>query len=1033
MDARFVLLLACFFLSGFAALLYQTAWTRELSFVFGTSELAVAAVLAAYMGGLALGAAAAARYAMRLRRPVLAYGVLELAIAVCALSVPAGIRLINAVYVGLLGAGSELPGGGASAAALFQLGAAFAVLLPPTAFMGATLPLLARHAVRSEAEIGWRVGVLYAVNTAGAVAGALCAAFWLMPELGLRRTVWTGAALNGVVFVLAALLARGAANPPTPVGRRGVSPPAAGGAAWILPAIALSGAVSFAYEVLWTRLLGYLLGASIHGFATMLASFLLGIALGSAFAARVATSRERAALGFGVVQLGIAVASFGAFALADRLPELSLQLGAGPGAPLASGALAAATLLPITLCIGATFPFAVRLLARHPEQAAGATARLYAWNTVGAIAGALAAGFVLLPRLGFAGTLTVGVAANLGLALITALSVRPRRTRLAAVAVAAGVVVVALPAHPPWTLLRTTPRTGEAARGEVAYAAVGRSSTVLLLDQGGSFRLYCNGLPEARIERAGILPLATTARLMGLLPTLVRPEARELLVVGLGGGMLLEPIPSTVESIDVIELEPEVLAATQRTAELRAIDPLADPRVRVYVGDARGGLQLTAKRYDAIVSQPSHPWTAGSSHLYTREFFSLVRSRLEPDGVFVQWIGLNFVDEALLRSLLATLVDVFGHVEAYQPGAGTGLIFAASLQPIAGLEGAGRALRSAPDDFARFGLHRVEDFAAVRILDDAGARALAQGGALNTDDYNLLASRASRLGEAALDGPAARMLWKDHDPLLAGIDGLDRSALIRRLVTTNFKERATALALSERGALEETGLGWIELGLARHGRAVRHFTRALELAPDTSDAVAGLVASRPFDFTEGKSVEGISQGDLDDRLVALIAGLRLAAASDWDAVAALDAELGRIGPGEVLFEEASRLRARWRLATEDPEACAEAQAILEMLLSRSWNAVDALLRARAAIAADRPVAAWGSLSRIAELPRASDQAEVLIERALEIAEALPEEMARDLRIRLRSGPTAQPGSEVAHGPAPWAALTDQPAPRGTPR
>ncbi len=136
MDTRFALLLACFFLSGFAALLYQTAWTRELSFVFGTSELAVAAVLAAYMGGLALGAAAAARYAMRLRRPVLAYGVLELAIALSALSVPAGIRLINALYVGLLGGGRELLEGGAAAAALFQLGAAFAVLLPPTAFMG---------------------------------------------------------------------------------------------------------------------------------------------------------------------------------------------------------------------------------------------------------------------------------------------------------------------------------------------------------------------------------------------------------------------------------------------------------------------------------------------------------------------------------------------------------------------------------------------------------------------------------------------------------------------------------------------------------------------------------------------------------------------------------------------------------------------------------------------------------------------------------------------------------------------------------
>ena len=559
MDARFALLLACFFLSGFAALLYQTAWTRELSFVFGTSELAVAAVLAAYMGGLALGAATAARFALKLRRPVLAYGVLELAIAGSALAVPAAIRGINAVYVGMLGGGAELPAGGAGAAALFQLGAAFAVLLPPTAFMGATLPLLARHAVRSEAEIGSRVGVLYAINTAGAIAGTVCAAFWLMPELGLRRTVWTGAALNGLVFALAALLARGAAVPPAPEAPRAAPTPAAGAATWILPAIALSGAVSFAYEVLWTRLLGHLLGGSVHAFATMLASFLLGIALGSALAAHLATSRERAAVGFGVAQLGIALTSYAAYALADRLPDLSVALGAGPGAPLASAAVAAATLLPITLCIGATFPFAVRLLAMSAEQAAGGTARTYAWNTAGAIAGALGAGFLLLPRLGFAGTLSVGVAANLGLAAVAALATRPRRARLAAVAVAAGALLLVLPAQPPWALLSSNPLWKGSTPGEIVFSAVGRSSTVLVFDQEQRFRLTTNGLPESAIDRIGFLPLANPARMLGLLPPLLRPETREVLVVGLGGGMALEGIPSTVESIDVIELEPEVL------------------------------------------------------------------------------------------------------------------------------------------------------------------------------------------------------------------------------------------------------------------------------------------------------------------------------------------------------------------------------------------------------------------------------------------------------------------------------------------
>jgi len=453
----------------------------------------------------------------------------------------------------------------------------------------------------------------------------------------------------------------------------------------------------------------------------------------------------------------------------------------------------------------------------------------------------------------------------------------------------------------------------------------------------------------------------------------------------------------------VIELEPEVLSANQRMAAERAIDPLADARVRVHIGDARGVLQLTQKRYDAIISQPSHPWTAGASHLYTREFFAMARSRLKPDGVFVQWIGLKFVDEALLRSLMATLLSVFPHVEIYQPGAAAGLLFAASGEPLAILENAGRALRVAPEDFAPFGVHRAEDLAAVRVLDDEGTRALAEGAALNTDDHNLLASRSSRLGDAVLDSDSFRMLWKDRDPLLTEMDGLDRFALIRKLTAINAAERATVLTFSEDKAVEETGLGWIEVGLARPNRAVRHFARALKLAPASSDVLAGLVAARPFAFEEGKSFAGVSESDLDERLVALIAARRHAVAGEWDAVAALDAELGGIRPGEALFEEASRLRIHWRLAMEDAEAAAEAQAIAETLLSRNWTPQDALLRARAAAAADRPTAAWGALSRIASSLPKRQRTGPLVEAALEVAAELPEETARELRSQLQPG------------------------------
>ncbi len=1024
MDPRFLLLLACFFVSGFAALLYQTVWSRELSFVFGTSELAVVAVLAAYMGGLSLGAALAARFASRLRRPVLAYGALELAIAVSALLVPWGIRGIQAVYVGVLGGEAALPEGG-FAVTLFQLAGAFAVLLPPTAFMGATLPLLARHAVRREAEIASRIGLLYAVNTAGAIAGTLCAAFWLMPELGLRRTVWSGALLNALVFGMAALLARGAPlAPASPVPSGGAA--AAGAAFWILPAIFVSGAISFAYEVMWTRLLGHLLGSSLQAFASMLASFLLGIALGSAAASRLGATRSLAALGFALSQLGIAATSYAVFALCDRLPELSAWLGAGPDAPLASAGVAAAALLPITLCIGATFPLAVRVLAQDPDQSAAAAARVYAWNTLGAIAGALGAGFVLLPALGFEGLLSVGVAASLGLAALAALAAQPRRRVLAAAAAAAGLALALAPASPPWKLLSSSPLSSNTGPVEILYSAVGRTSSVMLLDRGTRFQITTDGLPEASVDVEGTLPEISVAHWLGALPALVRPEARDLLVVGLGGGVALELVPQTLETIDVIEIEPQVVEANRRIAAARARDPLSDPRIRIHLGDARGTLQLAARRYDAIVSQPSHPWTAGASHLYTREFFSLVRSRLEPDGVFVQWIGISFVDEALLRSLLSALLEAFPHVELFQPQV-YGLLFIASGAPIDALAGAAKALDAAPADFARLGLHRLEDFASAWALDEAGVRAVVQRAPPNTDDHNQLAARSARVGKAKLDADSVTALLDEQDPL-PGAPGLDRSALIRALSIRHLGARATGLAMAAEGASQEAGLGWVELAAGRSVRAVRHFERALSLSPGSDgDAMGGLIASRKFELSHGNDVPGVTDQEIGTRYSALIAGWRDSEARDWASLASRDAELASFQPGDPLFEEAVHLRIARRLAAGDPAAAAEAQGFAELLLLRSGQLHDHLLRARAAIGAGRNRDARASLQRAADQVTATRSGRVLAEQVLEIARKLPEEDFRAIQAELarpERGSHRNPEIEAAAG----AGIRTRPAP-----
>jgi spermidine synthase len=972
LDRRFTLLLICFFLSGFSALLYQTAWTREFAFVFGTSEIAIAAVLAGYMGGLALGSALAARIAPRLTRPILAYGVLELGIAVCALALPLGMRALTAVYVAIFaGADPAI----AAVATPFRLAGAFALLLPPTALMGATLPLLARHAVRRDEEVGPRVGALYAINTAGAIGGTVCAAFLLLPALGLRQTVALGALVNGLVFVAAAALARGAPAPPEPLPR--AAAPAAGG--WILPLMLASGAVSFGYEVLWTRLLSQLLGGSLYSFATMLASFLAGIALGSAAGGLVARRTGRAPAGFAWSQIGVAVLGAAAFAAADRLPALARALGTGSASgPLANAPLAAAVLLPVAICIGATFPLAVRVLAPDPSATAAASARVYAWNTVGAIVGAIGAGFFVLPGLGFAGAVRAFCATSLLIAAAAAVCAQPRRRAGLAAAAAGAAALWLAPIGTPWQLLRASPfSAGRIGDEPIRFFAVGRSTTVLLLEHPGRFRLFTNGLPESTIVRqAGIPGRELEGRWLGLLPSLLRPHTDRVLVIGLGGGIALEGIPPAVGEVDVVELEAEVVAANRAIGAERAHDPLAEPRVRVLVDDARGALMLSPRRYDAIVSQPSHPWTAGASHLYTREFFALASERLADDGVFVQWIGVNFVDETLLRSLLAALTDVFPHVDVYRPVPGA-LLFAGSRSPLD--IAAGRAALAADrDHFAKSGLLVIEDAAACLALDADGTRALAAGAPANTDDWNLLASGSARLRDWSASGAPLRELFARHDPLAARAQrgDLDRLALVRSLARRRLPDRGRALAGSFPDLEREIALGYVEAADARPRAAARHFARALELDPASPDARIGAA-------TLDRDAAG---SDLPEPVALLRRAAALRDAGGAEERLAIDAELAAIGPASAVYDSAALLRADLRIRTGEPARAAEALGILDRQLARTDQQHIQLQRARAAALAGRTDAAWVALDDVAErMPRGRH----LAKDALAVADSLP--------------------------------------------
>ena len=376
----------------------------------------------------------------------------------------------------------------------FYVVAAFIVLAVPTACMGATLPLLARQLVTTPAQIGQRVGALYAFNTLGAAAGALCAAYLLLPQLGLTGTVLVGAVTNVIVFVLAVTISRAlgfAKRPPPswedasaavslantsqarPLGAR-----LAAGRQWILPVMLISGVASFIYEVLWTRMLSNILGGSIFAFATMVATFLLGIAAGGAVASRIARNHSISLTAFIVCQIAVALASIGIYLSLDTLIPQRAGLADNAGFTMA-------VLLPATFFIGATFPLAVRILVDDPDRAAVASASVYAWNTVGAIAGALLAGFVVIPEFKFEGTIYLAALVNLGLAVLTCLLVARAPIKYSAVAFAVAITVAMLfRPQPPLNLLRTSP-LNLAKEGTLRYYGVGRSASVVALEQNG--------------------------------------------------------------------------------------------------------------------------------------------------------------------------------------------------------------------------------------------------------------------------------------------------------------------------------------------------------------------------------------------------------------------------------------------------------------------------------------------------------------------------------------------------------------------
>ena len=582
--------LFCFFFSGAAGLLYQVVWTRMLTQIFGNTTYAIATVLSAFMAGLAIGSYLFGKIADRGKNDFLLYGILEAGVGVYGFTVPWLFTLAQKVYGPIFGLNESYP-------FLFNLvlfALSFVLLVFPTLLMGATLPVLSRFFVRSFAQFGRRVGDLYATNTLGAVIGCAAAGFVFIPVLGMRATVYVAAATNMVIALLILMVDRLRDKDPQHLATQAAVGEAAAPAAeasssslrWIvLLSFAFSGFASLVYENAWTRALTLVIGSSIYSFTTMLVTFLIGLALGGFIYARFMGEREARLSTFGLIELWVGLAALATIPLFERLPLIFVRLLHGFGDTFTvflylQVFLSALVMFVPTVLLGMTFPLVARLFTQSLYRVGSGVGSSYSANTVGAVVGAFAGGFILIPNIGVQNAIIFAVVVNLAIGcwLVlsdTRLSALPRYVLGACVLVLA----IAVPFRMPrWdrhiltsgvtiyndryeSLPSDSLRIEEMKRDEVLFYKEGLTTTVSVHRITGSEYIYFKS--NGKID--GSYGDALSQLLTSYIPMMLHPKAEQALTIGLGSGMSAKALATfpSLKGIEVIEIEPAMIEASK--------------------------------------------------------------------------------------------------------------------------------------------------------------------------------------------------------------------------------------------------------------------------------------------------------------------------------------------------------------------------------------------------------------------------------------------------------------------------------------
>jgi spermidine synthase len=653
--------------SGCAALIYEIVWFQLLQLVIGSSAVSLGLLLAAYMGGLCLGSIALPRLVSTRSHPMRVYALLELGIAAFGIIALFGVPFISRIYIA--GATTGLAG-------LVLRGVLSAVcLLPPTVLMGASLPAMARWVETTPRGVSW-LGLLYSANVAGAVTGCVLAGFYLLRVHDMGFATYIAAAINVGVALLALALAGSSAHRTSadPEQRGGIQVQRAPGVTFVYAAIAFSGLTALGAEVVWTRLLSLLMGATVYTFSIILAVFLTGLWAGSSAGSFLARRVRDPSWALAGCQILLAVAiAWTAFTLAYVLPWWPVDpwLAASPWLNFDLDLTRCIrAIFPATLLLGTSFPLALAAAAADREDPARLTGEVYAANTAGSIVGALAFSLLLIPAMGTRGSqqVLIWMAAAAAVVAIAPLGLRKPMAFAGALASAAVLAwgLSATVGMVPWQAIAYGRRVAPILRGlsrpndsqtTPVFTGEGINSSVVIAQRGDQKFFYVSGKSEAS---SALLDMRLQ-RMMGHLPALTQTAPQSVLVVGFGAGVTagsFVPYPE-VRSIVICELESLIPPASDEFFGHENYHVLRDARSRVVYDDARHYILITPEKFDVITTDPIHPWVKGTSTLYSREYYELVKSHLNPGGVAAQWLPLYESDEETVKTELATFFSVF--------------------------------------------------------------------------------------------------------------------------------------------------------------------------------------------------------------------------------------------------------------------------------------------------------------------------------------------------------------------------------------